>query len=152
MGDERIGRFFWLSEFLRSDAAVRHGLDNTPGGDELNNLRNVLAPGMERIRALLGVPVFITSGYRSPAVNDAVGGSPASQHKLGQAADFISPEAGTPRSIARRLAQHQPELHFDQLIYEGAWVHVSFTLVKPRGQVLTATFVGGRVHYAPGVA
>lgn len=152
MGDERIGRFFWLSEFLRSDAAVRHGLDNTPGGDELNNLRNVLAPGMERIRALLGVPVFITSGYRSPAVNASVGGSVASQHKLGQAADFIAPEAGTPRSIAARLAQHQPEIRFDQLIYEGTWVHVSFTPVKPRGSVLTAHFDGGRVHYTPGVA
>lgn len=152
MIDERIGRFFWLSEFLHSDKAVRLGLDNKPGGGELNNLRNVLAPGMERIRSLLGMPVFITSGYRSPAVNAAVGGSAASQHMLGEAADFLAPEAGTPRSIANRLAQHQQEIRFDQLIYEGTWVHVSFTVGKPRGSVLTAHFKGGRVTYTQGVA
>lgn len=152
MGDERIGRYFWLSELLFSDKAVRLGLDNKPGGEELNNLRNVLAPGLERIRSFLGVPVFITSGYRSRAVNEAVGGSIASQHLRGEAADFVAPEAGTPKSIALRIAQHQQEVKFDQLIYEGTWVHVSFTAGKPRGQVLTAHFNDGRVSYTPGLA
>lgn len=151
MGDERIGRYFWISEFLRSEVALRLGIDNKPGGDALNNLRNVLAPGMERIRGMLGVPVFVTSGYRSPAANAAVGGAVASQHTIGQAADFIAPEAGTPLSICRRIAQHQQEIHFDQLIYEGTWVHVSFVVAKPRGSVLTAHFEHGGVHYTPGL-
>lgn len=152
MGDERIGRYFWLSELLRSDAAVRLGLDNQPGPAEMNNLRNVLAPGLERIRSFLGVPVFITSGYRSKAVNEAVGGSVASQHLQGEAADFVAPEAGTTKSVALKIAQHQQEIKFDQLIWEGSWVHVSFTAGKPRGQVLTAHFIGGRVAYTPGIA
>lgn len=152
MGDERIGRFFWLSEFLRSDTAVRLGLDNTPDVAAANNLRNVLAPGMERIRNLLRVPAFISSGYRSSAVNAAVHGSVASQHLKGEAADFISPEAGTPKSIALLLAKHQPEIRFDQLIFEGSWVHVSFTAGKPRGSVLTAHFTNGGVTYTPGLA
>lgn len=152
MGDERIGRYFWLSEFLRSDTAIRLGMDNTPGVAEANNLRNVLAPGMERIRSLLGVPVFISSGYRSSAVNSAVHGSVASQHLKGEAADFISPEAGTPKSVALKIAQHAPEIRFDQLIWEGSWVHVSFTAGKPRGSVLTAHFNNGGVTYTPGLA
>lgn len=152
MGDERIGRYFWLSEFLRSDAAVRMGLDNTPSTEAANNLRNVLAPGMERIRSMLGVPVFISSGYRSPQVNAAVRGAVASQHTKGEAADFISPEAGTPKSVALKIAQHAQEIRFDQLIWEGTWVHVSFTEGKPRCSILTAHFEAGGVRYTPGIA
>lgn len=152
MGDERIGNYFWMSEFLRSEIATRKGLDNTPGPAEMTALREILAPGMERVRNLLGVPVFISSGYRSKVVNDAVGGSATSQHLSGQAADFIAPQAGTPRAIALRIAQHWNEVRFDQLIWEGSWVHISFTQGKPRGQVLTARFGPVGVTYTPGVA
>lgn len=153
MPDERLGSFFWLSEFLRSDTATRAGLANVPGPAELANLRGVLAPGMERVRNLLGSPVQITSGYRGPAVNAAVGGSRASQHCLGLAADFIAPGFGTPRSVARHLMLHQPELRYDQLIFEGTWVHISFTAERPRGEALTAHFMAGQpVTYSRGVA
>lgn len=153
MPDERLGSFFWLSEFLRSDTATRAGLDNRPGRAELANIRGVLAPGMERVRNLLGGPVQITSGFRSPAVNRAVGGSAASQHCQGLAADFIAPGFGTPRSVARHLMTHAPELRFDQLIFEGTWVHISFVSGKGRGEALTAHFMPGQpVTYSRGVA
>lgn len=153
MVDERLGTFFWLSEFLRSDTATRRGIANVPDQAALLNLRTVLAPGMERVRNLLAVPVQITSGYRSPAVNAAVGGAKSSQHVQGLAADFIAPDFGTPRSIARYLMTHAPDLRFDQLIFEGTWVHISFSADKPRGEVLTAHFApGGGVSYARGVA
>lgn len=58
MTDERIAGSFWLSEFLRSDIAVRRGLDNVPKAPELANIRNMLAPGMQRVRDTLGVPVL----------------------------------------------------------------------------------------------
>jgi hypothetical protein len=151
--DERVAASFWLSEFLRPDTAIRRGIDNAPGPAVLASIRGTLAPGMERVRAALGVPVLITSGYRSPELNRAVGGSKASQHVQGLAADFIAPQFGTPRAIARYLMQRQPELRFDQLIFEGQWVHVSFVPGVARGEVLTAHFDGaGRVTYTRGVA
>ena len=128
MTDERLQQSFWLSEFLRSDTAVRKGLENMPKATELANIRNVLAPGMQRVRNLLGQPVLVTSGYRSLEVNAAVGGSRASQHTQGLAADFICPEFGTPKSVTKYLLQHAGELRFDQLIWEGSWVHVSFAM------------------------
>lgn len=152
MPDERVGSFFWLSEFLRSDTATRLGLVNRPGPAELANIRQVLAPGMERVRNLLGVPVQITSGFRAPDVNAAVGGASTSQHTQGLAADFIAPEWGTPRTIVRELMVHAPDLRFDQLIFEGTWVHVSFTAGQPRGEVLTAHFMPGQpVSYSRGL-
>lgn len=151
MIDERLQTSFWLSEFLRSDTAVRKGIDNTPAPEVLNNLRNVLAPGLQRVRNLLRVPMQITSGYRGPALNAAVGGARDSQHLLGLAADFVAPEFGLPVTIASYLLQHAPELRFDQLIQEGTWVHISFVPGVPRGDVLTAHFVDGHATYSRGL-
>jgi hypothetical protein len=148
--DQMVSRSFRLSEFLRSETAVRRGLDNTPPAPAMDNLRNILAPGLQRVRDLLETPVQITSGYRSPEVNRAVGGSPASQHVLGLAADFVSPQFGNPRAIARFIAENAAVIRFDQLIFEGTWVHISFA-PAPRGQVLTAHFSQGGVSYSPGI-
>lgn len=152
MVDRNVTAAFRLSEFLRSETAVRRGLDNTPPAAVLANIVNVLGPGMQRVRDLLETPVQITSGYRSPEVNRAVGGSGTSQHVLGLAADFVSPTFGSPRSIARFLADNQAVLRYDQLIFEGTWVHISFTPGQPRSQVLTAHFAQGGVTYSPGIA
>lgn len=151
MTDERIAGSFWLSEFLRSDIAVRKGLDNVPKAVELANIRNILAPGMQRVRDTLGVPVLITSGYRSAEVNAAVGSSETSQHRQGLAADFIAPQFGTPRTITRYLMERSGEIKFDQLIWEGGWVHISFVPTNPRSEVLTAHFRGGGVTYSRGL-
>jgi hypothetical protein len=151
--DELLQGHFRLSEFLRSDTAVRHGLENTPSATHLANIRNILAPGMQRVRDALAVPVFITSGYRSAEVNAAVRGSSSSQHCAGLAADFIAPAFGTPRSISRYLMERSGDIRFDQLIFEGGWVHISFTATAPRCSVLTAHFTrGGGVSYTPGLA
>ncbi len=153
MIDEIVQGHFRLSEFLRSDTAVRQGLDNTPKAVDLANIRNVLAPGMQRVRDSLGLPVLITSGYRSAEVNAAIGGSKSSQHSQGLAADFISPAFGTPRQVVQYLMERSGEIRFDQLIFEGSWVHISFVAGAPRSQVLTAHFMrGGGVSYSPGLA
>ena len=150
--DRQLTPSFRLAEFLRSETAVRRGLDNTPPAPALANICNILAPGMQRVRDLLETPVHITSGYRSPDVNRAVGGSTASQHTLGLAADFVAPNFGSPRAISRYLADQAAILRFDQLIFEGTWVHLSFTPGQPRSQVLTAHFAQGGVTYSPGIA
>ena len=150
---DRITDDFTFGEFLQSATAVRHGLDNTPSATHLANILGVLAPGMQRIRDELGVPVQITSGYRAPAVNRAVGGSASSQHQLGLAADFVAPRFGSPRAIARHLQARVAELRTDHLICEGTWLHVSFDPAKPRNEALTAHFqAGGGVTYARGIA
>ncbi len=154
MVDERVGGNFWLSEFLRSDTAVRRGIDNVPGAAVLATIRGTLGPGMQRVRNALDVPVLITSGYRSPTLNAAVGGSRNSAHMTGLAADFISPVFGTPKAIARYLIERSAEIRFHQLIWEGQWVHVAFAPpgTPPAGEVLTAHFSGGSVSYARGIS
>lgn len=157
MIDQRVGSHFWLSEFLRSEIAVRHGIDNTPPAAALANLVNILGPAMQRVRDALGAPVLVTSGFRCQAVERVLKRQPAdwysaSQHVQGLAADFVCPQFGTSRVVARYLMERSGEIRFDQLIYEGNWVHASFVALSPRSQVLTAHFVpGGGVSYTPGL-
>jgi len=142
---------FALSEFVSSDTATRHEIDNTPPPMVLATLTNVLIPKMQAVRDLLGVSVIVKSGYRCPALNTLVRGSPTSDHVTGNAADFVAPRFGTPRRVCEWLMQHASTLQYDQLIYEVGWVHVSFS-ARQRNQVLTAHFAGGRVTYTRGLA
>ena len=151
MIDERVSANFHLSEFIDSGAAERLGLDNTPNAMAYATLRNVLIPAVQQIRDLLAVPLIIKSGYRSPAVNTAVRGASNSQHLTGNAADFIAPAYGTPMVICQRLVQEIAALKFDQLIFEGSWVHVSFS-ARRRNEVLTAHFSPAGVTYTAGLA
>lgn len=121
-------------------------IDNTPSPEVIEKLKYT-ARGLEHVRILLGVPVLITSGYRCAALNDAVGGSASSQHMQGEAADFVAPSFGSPYEIVSLLQASQ--LAFDQLIYEGTWVHCSFVdYRKPRLKV--NTWVKGQ-GYLPGL-
>lgn len=98
------------------------------------NLRR-LARGLDEVRRLLGHRLRISSGYRCPELNAAVGGARASQHCEGLAADFECPAFGTPLEIA--VAIQRSTIAFDQCILEfGRWVHVSFS-DAPRRRVLT---------------
>lgn len=125
---------FTLEELIRSDKARELGDANTPTAAHRRNLQR-LAEGLEAARAILGRSMHVTSGYRNPRVNAAVGGVRNSAHALGLAADFMTPGAPVV-DAARKLAAS--DLVFDQLIYEASRhvVHLSF---DPRGrrQVLT---------------
>ncbi|AOS80270.1 hypothetical protein Q5W_15475 [Hydrogenophaga sp. PBC] len=142
---------FTLAELLQSDTAERRGIPNVPTAQALLAIQRQLAPGLQRIRDLLGAPLIVSSGYRSPALNAAIGGSRNSQHTRGEAADFRAPGYGSPLEICRLLTAHKERIGFDQLIEEGTWVHVSFVATRPRGQVLTAHFVNGRARYTEGL-
>lgn len=126
---------FTMKELCRSLVAEDKCIDNTPPPSVLKQLEFTIA-GLERLRAFLGAPIRINSGYRSKALNDAVGGSPSSQHMFGEAVDFVCPGYGSPRAVAESLSRAMPLLGIDQLIFEHTWVHVSFTL-WPRYEVLT---------------
>lgn len=128
---------FSLEELTTTD---QHFLDNTPPAALLPALRNT-ALRMEAVRGLLGDrPIHVNSGYRSAAVNRAVGGAIDSAHMTGRACDFICPAFGDPLAICKLLSA--AALEFDQLIQEGAWVHISFD-PRMRRDVLTKNPAGG---------
>ncbi|WP_348698465.1 D-Ala-D-Ala carboxypeptidase family metallohydrolase [Duganella fentianensis] len=77
-----------------------------------------------------------------------MGGAANSAHQIGLAADITAPGL-TPRALAALILQSGIE--FDQLIYEGTWVHVGLSSGAPRSQVLTASFSGGHASYAAGI-
>lgn len=133
---------FTLAELTLSQWAARNGVNNDPSSQInaaslMHNLRR-LANALEIVRYALGCPVNVSSGYRAPEVNRAVGGSATSAHVIGLAADFTSP-FGTPHAIIKRLLE-VPSLEFDQLIHEyGRWVHIGLAPGSrlPRRQVLS---------------
>ncbi len=124
---------FTLDEMTISETAARKGLDNTPGPQELANLKRT-AETLEKVRALVNKPIIVSSGYRAPAVNAAVGGSKTSVHMKGLAADINVPGM-KPDDLARLIAAS--DIEFDQVILEyGRWVHVGIA-DKPRRELLT---------------
>ena len=128
---------FTLEQFTRSETAQKRGIDNQPEAEHLANLRH-LAAVLEEVEALLGAPLAITSGYRSPALNAAVGGVAHSRHALGLAADIVCPGYGAPLQVARAIADSG--ITFDQVIHEyGRWVHFGLAPEgeAPRKQLLT---------------
>lgn len=142
----RLTPHFTLAEMVVSQTAARRGIDNTPPPEVIEALRRT-ALGLEAVRIRLAAPIIISSGYRSPELNAAVGGSPRSQHMSGEAVDFTCPGFGPPRQVVDALADSGIE--FDQLIVEfDAWVHVSFVRQGARRHVLQIDRNGARPLYA----
>ena len=148
----RISPSFELSELLHSQTAIRRGIDNTPTSAIVAELQRLAQTILQPLRDHLGRPVVVSSGYRSPALNQAVGGAPNSAHVQGRAADITVPGV-KPREVA--LAIVALGLPFDQVILEGgSWVHVAIAGdgVRPRKEQLTAVFGPGGVSYLQGIA
>lgn len=123
---------FALEEFTLSSTALALGIENTPTPLHLQHLQKV-AENMERVRALFNKVIEITSGYRNPQINAAVGGSPTSAHALGWAADF---HVHGVADLAAAKVIRDSGIRFDQLIYEkNRCVHLSFD-PRLRQQVL----------------
>lgn len=144
----RLSPHFTLDELTRSDTASARGIDNTPGPAHLANLQR-LAETLEQVRALLGHPMLISSGYRSPALNRAIpNSSSTSDHSNGLAADFTSPRFGTVRKICEAIIASG--IKFDQLIYEQGstkWVHIG---IGPRMRREVLSWSPAR-RYVPGL-
>ena len=137
MGD--LTANFSLKEFLVSSKATELGIANTPTAAHLKRLREVTAPSIQKIRDLAGVSVNITSAYRNPQINEAVGGTASSDHPQAWAVDCNA--AGfSLLGWARFVRDHMGPGNaldgmIDQLIYErNRTVHISFAL-RRRGQV-----------------
>lgn len=145
----QLSKNFKLNEFTTSQTATRKGIDNTPAAPIIERLR-MLANTLEQVRTLLGDnSIRISSGYRCLDLNRAIGSGDSSAHVQGYAVDFTCPNFGTPKEVANKIAQSA--IKFDQIIYEGTWIHLS---VDPRNRrdVLTANFKGGKATYTKGIA
>jgi putative chitinase len=141
-------KYFTLEEMTASNTAIRRGINNVPTGSAMQALAYT-AKRMDTVRALLGHPIRVSSGYRSPALNNVIGGSNNSAHTLGYAVDFTCPGYGSPKDICKAIMA--AKIQYDQLIYEGTWVHISFDL-RNRMQDLTAVFGKGKTTYLQGIS
>lgn len=161
--DDWVTENFMWREFTYSQTAVNNGLKNIPGNVERANIKRV-AQWLEKLRALLAekygktIPIRITSGFRSAAVNKAVGGKPNSAHRYGLAAD-IQAVGLSVKQLAYDIysfikAGKLPKL--DQMIREmprggGQWVHVGLSVGSQRGQWLVYEWTAskGKNAYTP---
>jgi zinc D-Ala-D-Ala carboxypeptidase len=145
----QLSQSFTLQELVFSQTAARDGIDNTPSVAQVRALRGLCANILQPLRDSVGKPLVVSSGYRCPRLNRAIGGSATSQHMEGRAADIVCFSLDTKKLFKRVL---ELKLPFDQLIYEGGrqsiWVHVSFDPDRDRRAIMTATFpeAGGVVY------
>ena len=148
----RLSANFTLAEFTKSQTATRKGLDNTPGKEHLASAKALFENVVQKVRDNFGVTV-INSGYRGPALNEAVGGSSKSQHCKGEAVDIECPGTGN-YDVAKWISEN---CDFDQLILEfytpgepnSGWIHCSYTTDQPRKQFLHAYKSEGKTKYKP---
>lgn len=149
----KLSNDFWLSEFTKSDTAIRNNIANTPSPGHLSNLRNLCAKVLQPARDNFG-RINVTSGYRSPVLNRLVNGSNNSQHSKGEAADIeADAEDVSNLDLARWIAKN---VEFDQLILEhwdgqdpkSGWVHVSCKQAGNRREIRRAHYnAQGKVVY-----
>lgn len=119
-------KYFTMNELTKSQTAALRGIDNTPTAEAKRNLTALVERVLDPLRERWGAPITVTSGYRSPRLNAAVGGAKTSQHTLGQAADLSAGTKARNKDLFNLL--RASGLPFDQLIDEKgySWVHVSY--------------------------
>jgi zinc D-Ala-D-Ala carboxypeptidase len=146
---------FSLAEMVKSDTALRHDMDNTPGEAEIANLKTLCEKVLQPVRDKFQTGVKVNSGFRHPEVNAKVGGSKTSDHCKGQAADIEIPGIAN----ADLAVWIMDNLEYTQLILEfytpgvpdSGWVHVSYDPANLKKQNLTATKQNGKTVYLPGL-
>jgi hypothetical protein len=143
-----------LAEVTRSESAKRNGISNMPTPEHIENFKLLAEKVFQPIREHFAVPIHISSGYRSAALNKAIGGASSSQHCSGEAIDIDMD--GTTITNAQVFNYIKDNLEFDQLIWEFGtdknpdWVHVSYeSKGKQRKQILKAYKAGGTTKYKP---
>jgi hypothetical protein len=146
-----LSKSFTLNELTKSQEATRLGIDNTPNEEHILNLKLLCENVLQPIRNFYGMPLSVSSGYRSAALCEAIGSSSKSQHTKGQAADFEIFGVAN-KDLADFVVKN---LDYDQCILEfwnenepnSGWVHCSFNSSGNRKQFLKAEKLNGRVVY-----
>lgn len=142
----KLSQNFTLAELSATDT----GLTNNPTADALPNLIKLTETILQPLRDMLGKPINVSSGYRSPDVNKRVGGEALSAHLTGRAAD-IWVAGMTPYQLAKFI--QDSGLPYDKVIQEPSWVHVQIAKEgnEPRGQEILARRVNGKMEYTFGL-
>ena len=146
-----LSKSFTLNELTKSQEATRLEIDNTPNEEHILNLKLLCENVLQPIRDFYGMPLSVSSGYRSAALCEAIGSSSKSQHTKGQAADFEIFGVAN-KDLADFVVKN---LDYDQCILEfwnenepnSGWVHCSFNSSGNRKQFLKAEKLNGRVVY-----
>lgn len=130
-----ISKYISYNEATTSQTAIRKGIDNTPTAEALKNMELVATEVFDKVREYFGKPLRVSSFYRSPKLNTAVGGSKTSQHVTGQAIDIQGLGQVTNQMIFNYIKDN---LEFTQLIneYNFSWVHVSYDPKNLKKQIL----------------
>jgi len=147
----KLSNNFSLAEMTKSQTATRKGIDNKPSTAHIENLIHLAETVLQPVREHFGKPVAISSGYRSPALCEAIGSSAKSQHAKGEAADFEIHGVDN-KELATWISKNTD---FDQLILEfynegdpnSGWVHCSVVKSGSRKQILKASKVEAKTKY-----
>lgn len=143
-----------LAEVVKSDSAKRKGISNMPTPEHIENFKKLAVNVFEPIRKHFGVPIHISSGYRSKELNAVIGGASNSDHCFGMALDLD--QQGHKGGVTNKQVFDfiKDNLKFKQLIWEGGtkqepdWVHVSYDEKNLKKEVLLATLVKGKMQYS----
>ena len=152
----KLSNYVSLAEVTKSDTAKRRGISNEPTPEHLENLKTICVEVFDKVREHFGVPIYISSGYRSAALNKAIGGSKTSDHNLGRALDLDQDFRGNGVTNMEVFEFIKDNLEFDQLIGEFQradgdfeWIHVGYRKGANRKQILVAYKEGTKTKYKP---
>ena len=147
-----LSKSFTLNELTKSQEATRLGIDNIPNEEQIQNLKILCEKILQPLRDYYGMPVSISSGYRSIALCEAIGSSAKSQHTKGQAADFEIFGVAN-KDVADFIVKN---IDYDQCILEfwnenepnSGWIHCSYSSSGNRKQYLKAQRIDGKIVYS----
>jgi len=148
----KIGKYLELADLIKSESAKRLGITNMPTQEHINNLIQLVENIYDPIRDHFKVNIHISSGYRSQALNAAIGGATSSQHSRGMAIDIDMDGTNIKNSA---IFDYAKTLSFDQLIWEFGtkenpdWVHISYSPLH-RKEILYAKKEYGKTIYNKG--
>ena len=150
---------FAFEELYKSDTAKALGINNTPNATVAKRLEDLVVNVLQPLRDLWGAPIIISSGYRCNALNAAVGGSPSSQHMLGEAVDIRTKSDSRDDNMALLKCFLRSGIPYDQTIAENVdskgrpdWIHISFTTRRAnRHKRTTMKRVNGKAVYYNGI-
>lgn len=152
-------KYFTIRELTKSETAVRKGIDNTPSKEIEKSLTALINNVLDPLREKWGAPIRVSSGYRCPKLNKAIGGAAGSQHMKGEAADITSLSDSRNDNMALLQLLLNSGIVFDQVISEDVdsmgrpnWIHVSYTTKRAnRKKRTTMKKVRGKTVYLSGI-
>ena len=156
MKNEMFTPHFSLLEFTESPTARKHGIANVPPAEAVDNLRRLCENTLEPLREALQLPVVITSGFRTKALNDILAhASERSQHMAGQATDFYIGWGQRLKGLssrellikAFRMIIQNDAIDYDQLILYPTFIHVSYVSKEKNRRTILLGMRNGKLGY-----